>query len=57
MVKPPVGIEVCPVVYADLLNGGFVNSMFPQYFFLGFFPYTPFSIFSSVVVCYSFFLL
>ena len=36
MVKPPVGIKVCPVVYTDLFNGSFINSMFPQHFFLGF---------------------
>jgi len=38
MVKPPVEIEVCPVVRADLFNGSFINSVFPQYFFLGFLP-------------------
>ena len=56
MVKPPVGIEVCPVVCADLLNGVFINSMLPQYFFLGFFPDKPFPVLTSVVVCHSFFL-
>lgn len=56
MVKPPVGIKVCPVVYTDLFNGSFINSMFPQHFFLGFFPDTPLPVLTSVVICHSFFL-
>ena len=49
-----VGIKVCPGVYTDLFNGSFINSMFPQHFFLGFFPDTPLPVLTSVVICYSF---
>lgn len=56
MVKPPVGIKVCPVVNTDLFDGSFINSMFPQHFFLGFFPDTPLPVLTSVVICHSFFL-
>jgi hypothetical protein len=39
-----------------LRGGGFINSMFPQYFFLSFFPDKPFPVLTSVVVCHLFFL-
>ena len=55
-VKPPVGIEVCPVRHAYLLNGRFINAALTQQLFLRFFPDTPFPVLPSVVVCHSFFL-
>ena len=56
MVKPPVGIEVCPVRHAYLLNGRFINAALTQQLFLRFFPDTPFPVLPSVVVCHSYFL-
>ena len=55
-VKPPVGIEVCPVRHAYLLNGRFINAALTQQLFLRFFPDTPFPVLPSVVVCHSYFL-